>query len=73
MDYSAYVGRCDLLRMMFVVKVTSALSVTTTNDMKVDWIEKDLLHLNAELESLKTEYLKTCENIDPFSDESKKS
>jgi hypothetical protein len=59
--------------MMFVVKVTSALSVNTTNDMKVDWIEKDLLHLATELESLKTEYLKTGDNIDPFSDESKKS
>lgn len=70
MDYTTYLVRCDLLRLLFVTKVSSALHCGINDQMKVGWIEKDLKDLTEELDALKAEYMNSNENIDPFVDES---
>ncbi len=72
MDYARYTGLKDNAKTIFVAGIASALSVeTASNELKLEWITKELKELEAELEKIETDYDMWCEAEDikdPFVD-----
>ena len=72
MDYARYTGLKDNAKTIFVAGIASALSVeTASNELKLEWITKELKELEAELEKIETDYDMACEAEDikdPFVD-----
>jgi uncharacterized beta-barrel protein YwiB (DUF1934 family) len=72
MDYARYTGLKDNAKTIFVAGIVSALSVdTASNELKLEWIEKELKQLEEELNKIETDYDMWCEAEDikdPFVD-----
>ncbi len=72
MDYARYTGLKDNAKTIFVAGIVSALSVdTASNELKLEWIEKELKQLEVELNKIETDYDMWCEAEDikdPFVD-----
>lgn len=65
MDFARYTGLKDNAKTIFVAGIVSALSVdTASNELKLEWITKELKQLEAELEKIETDYDMWCEAED---------
>ena len=65
MDFARYTGLKDNAKTLFVSGITSALSVdTASNELKLEWIRKELDMLEKELEKIETDYDMWCEAED---------
>ena len=65
MDFARYTGLKDNAKTIFVSGIISALSVdTASNELKLEWIRKELDMLEKELEKIETDYDMWCEAED---------
>ena len=64
MDYARYTGLKDNAKTIFVAGIVSALSVdTASNELKIEWIEKELKQLEEELNKIETNMEKILPDI----------
>ena len=67
MTYQDYVIKCEVLKTVFQIEVTSALKVeNVTPEKRLAWIAEDLKKLETELEQIRKTYDEQDEVGDPF-------
>ena len=72
MTYQDYVIKCEVLKTVFQIEVTSALKVeNVTPEKRLAWIAEDLKKLETELEQIRKTYDEQDEVGDPFAMEVK--
>ncbi len=72
MTYQDYVIKCEVLKTVFQIEVTSALKVeNVTPEKRLAWIAEDLKKLETELEQIRKTYDEQDEVGDPFAMEEK--
>ena len=73
MTYQDYVIKCEVLKTVFQIEVTSALQVeNVTPEKRLAWIIEDLKKLETELEQIRKTYDEQDEVGDPFAKEEDK-
>ncbi len=67
MTYQDYVIKCEVLKTVFQIEVTSALKVeNVTPEKRLAWIAEDLKKLETELEQIRKAFDEQDEVGDPF-------